>query len=1079
MKAVRLCSMVLVLVFSLIIPYVLAQDYGSGGYDYETSGGSGSSGSGAGIPGGGSTTLEKFCQELGICTTLTLDVGIYCFFDGRDSPNVRRVVHNTATYYGYMNEDDDLLKYESKTLEETLKDILGSNYFDYFLEEAFLKDSWNSLESVAVPFINKDEGDDVRLYRYEGKGVGDDQFPISGGCRSYGGYFFAVHDGSEERAGLDQDIETFYDAKDFSVFSTPSLTEWKGVWNDVNAYVDVVWDKNEFDCIKITGQDASWSDASQYYDGSAHYSCCGDDYIWVNNRPLKDSERERDYDWSRYNDLKADEEIYAREIAINYCLYSSKDENEGEIIITDDMGVYYTCEATEFDAYDNALELDDNAYDVCYDDNGNLLSSCPYIFYGYDDTATDLGKWSASAGSTNPQVCHMTAPLEESEGIPQFAWEDVNIIGDEPVDILGNKIENLKDERGQTICESYLGGKWTGSHCCGNKYNYLGDAWDQTAEDTYFTESFSDEIGILYDYKNEGAGFIHNYACVQGSIIDTEKTTWFEASDGTDIELLNVDGNLYGCNLDQLEADGYDLGLDYYFYTSSMTNADLVQENYRTAPCALVADRYLCSNYPDAEENQYKWQWLDKSTDSYVKNTLRYTTGESFALSDASAWADVDNNGIVDEGYSTSQACCAGNSCWNGNECLDEYTIYYYGSDTDGNGNGDDVAVCQAGSWKTDVEAKYDWYYNIDSEAIDYCADDYSCVCSSNDDDNTFCTENGDYLAGGCTLNPNFYKDDHLCEAIDSDNDGVYDASQWTSRTKFLAFQMLEIATITGSDFTLFCDSYENVVNNYAELETVDDLNHVCVLRQNDQTIFGVTINWMDDDNPMVISKDVLADILKEGSDGLLDDAFGATITDCSITLGVVHDPSSIMGQFYACDTGSTTVYYNDKLNALIYAREGMPSDAYSGTALYYPGQATGIEWQDFITAYYMIIWDKYLNSGLYDIENPDGTDLMNNGYFDAFEHVQDYNSLYYRYSTSQSVFGFQELKYSDFGDSNRYFMGVVYEGYNLDCGQIYAAYDSLAAINCNSEVGVVLERNPTPSEHWNDLTAAIRSLDE
>src|SRR3989338_594426 len=101
------------LIFYLFAAVVVAQDWsGSSGYDYDATGGdegSTGSGSGAGVPGSEEDTevgLTEFCQETGVCTSLTLDVGIYCYLEGRESPDVRRVVNWPAVWYGFLNKED-------------------------------------------------------------------------------------------------------------------------------------------------------------------------------------------------------------------------------------------------------------------------------------------------------------------------------------------------------------------------------------------------------------------------------------------------------------------------------------------------------------------------------------------------------------------------------------------------------------------------------------------------------------------------------------------------------------------------------------------------------------------------------------------------------------------------------------------------------------------------------------------------------------------------------------------------------------------------------------------------------------
>jgi hypothetical protein len=659
-----------------------------------------------------------------------------------------------------------------------------------------------------------------------------------------------------------------------------------------------------------------------------------------------------------------------------------------------------------------------------------------------NDEKTDLGKWSAigNGGTTsNPNLCHITTPLEDTDGIPQFAWLNVNEAGDLPQDLEGNPITDFRNDHAETICEAYLGGTWTGAYCCGNKYDY--DA-EFLSEPGYYSESFSDTTPI-YWYPENTEDIYANYACVDGTAVDTKQTAWKEGAYDTIYELLNINGNLTSCNVDDLDLS--DLGVDYN------THGPLIVDGSDSdAAACTVLEGQLCSYNPDAEPGYAAWQWGSTTISEYVQDTLLYSEGDSFTLSTAEAWAS-------DEGYEQDSACCAGNTCWDGDECVSEYTIYNYGADEDSDGLGDDVAICSEGAWQYPTEPKYDWFYNTDAEAVEYCAHLYACVCSSNEDDNTFCTENDAYLEAGCTLVEDFYKDDHFCEAIDTTS------SRWTSRTKFLAFQLLEIAQTEGTDYTLFCDRYTNAINNYVNLEPVEDsINSVCVLEQNDKVTLGITLNSDDEDEPMVSAEKANELLFDSSSKSIVPKILEETgVGDCDAAIN--YASGERFGEFYSCDS-STTTWYNTHLSALIYSKDG------TATSISYPDTDS---WQKKFDDYKDTITTHITDAET--LENPDGTPLS--AYFAEFENVQDYSSIYYNYDADagNTIFGFQEIKYSENAGDNRYYTAVLYKGYSLDCDQVYAPYDPALPVYCNSDEGIVLERSTTGSEYWNDLTAAVR----
>ncbi len=978
-----------------------------------------------------SVLLSDWCDNYG-CTLLTLYTGISCYYDGR-TLDQRKVFSDKVNYLGYIFEEN----YNDPIDEHRIYELIPEGYdflHDPFVGIEIIEHYWiDDPDPSTVPWINKASTDDIRLYRYEGKGIeGDSGYPENGGCRAYGASFFAVNLTStgESMVGIDQEGIAH---TDFSPWSTPGDWTWK--WSD--AYTDVVWDESKFDCTQLGGQ---WLDASVDYedDNNNQYYCCGDDYIWVNNKPLTEDQSGINYDLEDLQNAQsgAPDDSSLISLAADYCLYSSQTEDDGAPVDVMGYDDYYECEQTGFSPYDPALDLSDDYNnedysDDCHDSDGNLLSTCPFLLSNTPhDPDTDLGKWSAQDLS-NPYICRIKST---EKAVPAFNWTTVNDAGDlvgsngYPVDIGGVEITDLdvSNAFASSICEQYLGGKWTGSHCCGNKYDY--DA------ETYTTESYSETIPITYN-----SGLVkYEYACLQGVAYDdyAKSPPVRYVDSGYDIELLNVNGSWFGCNIDDFSKTGTD------WYSPDTLNT-LITADTNAFACSLMENTYLC-NYNVSDGN---WEWYSVSggeEGTYVKNTLRYSTGESFAFSDP-PWSDS---------YDQNYACCAGNTCWDGTQCVDEYTDYSYDADGDGE---DEHYICHNGEWGGEVETKYDWYHNTDAAAIDYCIDSFSCVCSSNEDDDTFCAPEGTYFYAGCTLTENFYKNDHLCEAVDSDSDGTSDTSQWTSRTKFLAFQMMSIASST--EYIIFCDKYNNALNNYINVEPIaEDINSFCVLKQGDEITVGVTLNSDDEEEPMAIDEDLITDDFSNILEQDIDCADAITDSVGSVSL------TEPFGNYYSCVTDdANTVYYNGNLNALIYIK-----DSYSSTTLSYPDVST---YQTLFDVYKTQM-TAYIDGN--DITGPSGSTIKNDDTndFAGFEYITDYSSLYY---DSSGIFGVQDVKYNG-NSGNRYYMGVVYpSSITLDCNQIYAPYETSAIVHCSSDEGLVLERSTSGSEYWTSLTAGIR----
>ncbi len=869
--------------------------------------------------------------------------------------------------------------------------------FDFYDIYAFMSDGenyqWRTNPVVYVSASSDFVFDNAKLHRVEGIAEEGTQFR-NYGCIPYVSLRNVIDHTNTEWFGFDSEGRPLtHSSDDNSAVIHPYY------YPDIG--YDIEWDRNQNDCEAING---SWYSGSAFTDGSDSYRCCGDDRMWLYNRAVN---QEDGFENPKITNSDSNDLDEGSVTMSSFCLYGPSD-------VHTDMGWswydtasnQYLCEQTNFRSSDELLEMDD-VYEAA------VTPESPYVFQGTSsEDETDIGKWSDASGQ-NPQFCYYTH--DDSLG-ETYNWININTIGDMPVNDQGETITDFSQEayRASTICEQYLGGKWTGSKCCGNKYAYSSSDVGYVGTPGYVDESYSETTPIYY---SGGSTILYQYACLQGEIYDDDSTAQYSKADSTDVEFLNVNGSWYSCN-----ADTTLIGNDWY------TKSPLISGDKNRVQCDVM-ESYLCNYNPDTSS----WEWYSTTTGeegTYVKNTLRYSSGETFVLS-TPVWVESEQ----------PYACCAGYTCWDGTQCVDEYTEYAYEDST-----GEEVvSICHQGTWTGALETKYDWYYNTDGAAVDYCVDSYACVCSSSEDDSTYCTSNEEYFNAGCTLEPNFYVNDHLCEQTTS-------SSQWTSRTKFLAFQLMKLAE--GTDYILFCDKYSNTLNNYVDVEAIaDDINSFCVLKQGDVVTIGVTFNSEDADEPMTVDADGL---LFEGSNAFVDDILSLDVSDCDVAIEATQ--TTTYGQYFSCDGSSTNIYYNNILNAFIYSKDGL-----GVTTLTYPTTTT-----------YQTLFDGYKDTVVAyiadeDITNPAGNDLTDE--FEAFNYAQDYNRIYYN---SAGIFGFEETKYDEVSGNNRYYTAVVYTGATPDCEQVYAPYETTANIHCND--GIVLERSTEGSSYWTSLTAGLRA---
>ena len=199
---------------------------------------------------------------------------------------------------------------------------------------------------------------------------------------------------------------------------------------------------------------------------------------------------------------------------------------------------------------------------------------------------------------------------------------------------------------------------------------------------------------------------------------------------------------------------------------------------------------------------------------------------------------------------------------------------------------------CINGNWEN-VIVKYDW----DDAQTGFCPYNSQCLVnpySSNSDNGNLAsfTPNIDAPSSNniqC-INHSQFIGDNYCEE-----------GNWTTRTKLVALQMLNIPT---GDYALFCDNYENVLlyidyplgTDSAENYITSNANKFCALKYGSQVIFGTSLN-----QPINALDKPFLDVIG--------------ITSCSSATAYNDD------NFYPCD-GNYKAWYSNKTQSVIYSNE-------------------------------------------------------------------------------------------------------------------------------------------------------------
>jgi len=281
---------------------------------------------------------------------------------------------------------------------------------------------------------------------------------------------------------------------------------------------------------------------------------------------------------------------------------------------------------------------------------------------------------------------------------------------------------------------------------------------------------------------------------------------------------------------------------------------------------------------------------------------------------------------------------------------------------------------------------------------------------------------------------------DYLCEN-----------GNWTTRTKYLAIQMLRIAEeVSPENFTLFCDHYKRVLNkyHYALVHGVEEylgttcefkgkiipcINSICVLKTPAVVAVGTTLNIPVNDP----SHSFLLALEK-------------SYQSCN---GVA--PSSSV--FQRC--GGAPVWYNPRLNAVIYLPSGsaLPPTAETGEKIRIP----------------MLRISSYVMGVLHKPENP-------GMFFAYYPRTRLFNHLYVAQNGERSIFGFLEAnlrpEYTMLGENVsspipldyigvRYSPGIrIDDTQNLTCLNLIKRYDTNAFCENQTDTGFnVVARHRCP----------------
>jgi hypothetical protein len=577
---------------------------------------------------------------------------------------------------------------------------------------------------------------------------------------------------------------------------------------------------------------------------------------------------------------------------------------------------------------------------------------------------------------------------------------------------------------GQLYCEVYLGYNWTGSQCCGAPgvaatYNDpVPECNGRSAASSLYSAGSRDKqmsrITFAKEFEKKCEVKDENRACYNMKSLDNNSIMPSDESLPDTKNILNNNGNLYACQgaeVSGLETD---------------SKCQIRGSASEFAICAYRNDSWITHN----EAADY----LAYVAKNPATNKI-YTLPELQQVVHLSA-VPAAVPASARAGFSLDNECCF-SGCWDGTQCVGDYAVYQLENEEweeySGSLNANkQVFICFQGEWRQNDDAQLDWFKNTDQPW--FCLGEEECVCQVGADG---CPEQ--YVYKGCTNTDGLSIKDHFCES-----------NEWTSRTKVLAAQLISMAP---GDYTLFCDQYDKSINYFEPFKkTPENVNSICALDTGGQIILGTTFNAED---PAEFD---VASVFFDPSTGFVTTVLGDnSVVNCNNA--VDNADSSQYGTFRRCLPSNGMYYYNNRTQTLIWSDKLVSSSNELSS-----GYAAG---NSFIESQFQKI-AGHINANVDTINAHER--IMN---IQIFEGANSFARLYVSKQGSTMSFGTIEKLYDSELQTNRNYLGVLYEGLGIKCSEIMDAN-----AYCGEESGrtIVLYRNEADSfPYWSDLTAKLR----
>jgi len=468
-------------------------------------------------------------------------------------------------------------------------------------------------------------------------------------------------------------------------------------------------------------------------------------------------------------------------------------------------------------------------------------------------------------------------------------------------------------------------------------------------------------------------------------------------------ELYIIEGEIQGCAIDRNHAKGLIHPFPDKQYKDNDHLLELLdwpnpaQENQPREDALLINDRQYCEIINGTEEYFCSYKEVWNTTGGLNLNHLSIIPQEF--------WEN--------DTYPQNAECCEPTQCWDSTQCIEQQlnpsSEPYFGN-----------YRCINGTWAVS-DLKYDW----DNHMSGYCFSQTQCLVNPSGEygnpDNPICIESDEFIG------------DHYCEN-----------GNWTTRTKYLALELLDLTKTTNQNlYTIYCDDYTNTLNNINYIQQPSGMNiidFILVQRFTKGYTFNSVNNFciLNTENNIILATSLNHPIELEDYSNFIN-VFEHT--------GETSLPESDEG--YQLIQNSNYIYYNNQTNSIIYSKQQLNFQEYDTNLL------------DFFQNLFQYITNFFTPGGFTST-------------YDFINQTKDFNQLYI--SNEKQVVAIREKV-----TPTQEHLSISYAGTGADICESVEKYDDYISttdsIQCNETRGITYIASSLPEgiNVWSQITKKLR----